>query len=550
MIKSLFNVFKRDQQSIKLIKYSKTKKILLNIGITILVLAGFSAMLFPLIVHSDEIQSKIPLNIGHLTIMIGFYLTFVLAIVSSFGFLFSGGYLDKNLNNYIVLPIKKREFVIAKLMLVYYNVLQVVALLMTPCIIIYFVYSDVSLNGILSIIIYCLTMPIITIYGISFLVGTVLYFVNKVKNKMLAKRVLYGTFFVVAFSLYMVFILNVSTQSSEDPTKTITMFMDLISKLDTILFYPGWASELLNKASYINIVYMFVAVVIGSIFLLYFEKVYFKGSIGFNEEGGKTKSKLLKNKKTSSHSMTMWFFIREAKEIFKTGTYFFNSVFGNILIVVVYLAMMGYSYYTNGDTAVEVVSFVKDSLNIETIILVTLVIGTFFTIFNNGAATVFTRDAKVLDYLNTLPLNQSRAFFGKVLFHTLVEFLTIFIFMLIPMLVLQMDVSYIIVSLLVMILVVLATNLIPVCIDLNFPTLDWESETYVVKRSRSVWMTMLVHFGLNALVFGSGFALVMFANVDYKILSYIGIAFYVMMFIVLVFVYRKSVTRAFRKVRG
>ncbi|MDL2211677.1 hypothetical protein LJB88_02245 [Erysipelotrichaceae bacterium OttesenSCG-928-M19] len=553
MIKILFNIFKRDQQSIKWIKMSKLKRGLLSLLIVVIILGVFASILVPVLLHADELQELIPWNIGILAMMICFYLTFILAIISAIGFTFSSGYLDKNLDNYSVLPINKREFVIAKLALVYYNVISLVILISVPFIIIYLVFAKISLIGILAIIIYTFTMPLVVIYFVTIILGTLMYFVNKVKNKALAKNVLFSLFFIVAFGLYLAFVITMSSLGEDNSLAQVTFIVEIIQKVGVFFFYSDWASNLLIYEDIKNLLLMMVVFIGGSISILYFEKVYFKGSLGFNEGGIRSKSTLRKNSKLPHYSMTKWFFIKEAKDIFKTGTYFFNSVMGNILIVVIYLGMMGYYYFFQSDTASvsqEITTMINNYLDIEIIIIITIVIGTFFTLFNNGAATIFSREAKSLDFINSLPLKQSRAFFGKVVFHGLVEFLTLFIFMIIPMLVLKISVVYIIASILVMFLIILATILLPVCLDLRFPNLDWESETAVVKRSKSIWMTMIAHLILISLVLGGCAALYFVLDIDYKIISYLVVGYYVIMSIVMIIIYRKLIDAAFKKVRN
>ena len=552
MIKILFNIFRRDQQSIKSLKLSKLKRIIRSFVVIVLIFIAFGSVLSPLIFNADKIQQAIPINLGNLAMMLGFYLIFIIAFISALGFLFSSGYLDKNLNNYIVLPIKKFDFIIAKLALVYYNVMAIVLLVTIPFAIIYFTYGNITFSGILIIILYTFTVPLITIYVTSFIIGTVMLFINKLKNKAIAKNVLYALFFIVVFSIYLYIVVATSSIRHDNYLALINFFTNIVDKVNTTFFYSTWATDVLNNADYLKIVWMLLVTIIGFVFVLYFQKVYFKGSIGFNE-GGQTRRRQHKKVSGITHySMTTWFFIREFKEIFKTGTYFFNSVFANIIIVVIYLGLMGYFYFFQGNTlqnAQELNSFVNNYLNIEIVILITLAVGTFFTIFNNGAASVFSRDAKVLDFLNTLPLNQSRAFFGKVLFHALVEFLTLFIFMMIPMLVIGLKFYYIIVSVIIMIIIVLATIFIPICVDLRFSTLDWESETAVVKRAKSIVISMIIHFVLTFVIIGGGICLITLAHIDYKVVAYIITAFYLIMFAVMTLLYRKLVSYAFRKVK-
>ena len=63
MIKLLFNVFKRDQKSIKYIKMSKTKKILLSLVVCALILFAMSSILMPIVMNADKI---IVLNNGQI----------------------------------------------------------------------------------------------------------------------------------------------------------------------------------------------------------------------------------------------------------------------------------------------------------------------------------------------------------------------------------------------------------------------------------------------------------------------------------------------------
>lgn len=551
MIRLLVSIFAKDIQSIKSIKASKQRRILTNLLVVVLVFGIFFAMLAPLLAHADEIKSSIPIDLGSLTLLLGAYITFALAIVSSVGFVFSSCYLDKNLENYLVMPLSARDFTVAKLISAYRNVIILIGTLYLPFIILYFYFGEVSIVALLITLIYVITMPIVAIYLVTLVISIIMLFVNRVKNKVLAKNVLFVGSFLVVFGAYMYVVLKFSYTPAENVTATLNMVFDLIEKVQMFLFYPTWYVDVFNNQEYFKLLYFVIALLVCIPIQLLFEKIYYKGSIGFNQNNSTTKKRRKnKNSGIAHYSETRWFFYREFREITKTMTYFMNSIFGNILIVVIYLGMMGYAYFFGGvKGSPELEEVINNYLDVPVIILVTIVIATFFTIFNNGAATVFSRDAKALDFIDTLPINQARAFFGKVLFHGLVEFLTIFIFMVIPMLVLGLNPLYIIVSVITMIIIMLATIFIPITIDLNFPTLNWESETAVVKRGKSVLLAMLAHFLLSVVVIGGGIALIGYLHIDYKILAYIGLGFYVILFVVMYFVYQKSVTRAFNKVR-
>lgn len=549
MIKVLFNIFKRDQKSIKYLKMSQPKKIIMMLLIIGLVLFGMSSFLMPIILNADKIKETLFFDAGVISLIIGLYLSFIVALISSLGFLFSSCYLDKNLNNYLFLPIKPRDFIIAKILIIYYNVILITSLVFLPFVLLYLYIANITIYGLLTIIIYLTTMPIITIALSALVIGIVLYFVNKIKNKQMAKNILYGGFILTLLAIYLAFILLLQVDGDEDPIVMYSSLLTIIDQISLFFFYPNLANSLLINEEIMSIPKMLIISAGTIISFLFFEKIYYQGAVGFNETTNLKKKQNNKKIAVKEYSIIYWFFIKEAKEIFKTGIYFFNTIFGNIIVVVIYLALLAYSYFFQGMSQdLKFINELASLINIEGIILVTVVIGTFFTIFNNGAATVFSREARSLATICSLPINKSHVIFGKVLFHELVEFLTLAIFMVLPMLVLKISFFYIFVALLVMILIVLATNFIPVIIDLNFPNLDWESETAVVKSSRSIIISILVHVSLNAIVLGGGAFLIFVKGLDYQVVAYLAIIFYVLLFIVLLFVYQKAVIKAFRKV--
>lgn len=544
MIKQLCRVFYRELQSIKYLKRSKLQKILINVASVFGIVAIFCAVLSPLLVHAQDIVKVIPINISYLTMGIGMIIVSLLSLISSFGFLYSSGYLDKNLENYVYMPIKARDFVLAKFAVTYSSVAMLVALAMLPITIISIAFGGFDILLIFSAILFTATIPLITNYIALVLVGTVMVFLNKLSNKTLARNVLYGLFFALLLSIN--FIISFSMSSvGEDPAALVTTIATLMNSVKHILFYPTWAMEIFTLHNYINILWMISACLVGAVSLLYFEKVYYKGAIGFAADYYKSKNKKYSDSQVKQRGMKSWFFYLEAKQIFKTSSYFFNTIFSNILIVVIYLGMMGFAYFSADKDALEVVGFIKNIADIYTVFLIGVCVSCFMATFNTGAATTYSREAYNLEAYKSMPIDMKSAYVGKVAFHFIIEYLTSFIFMVVPLMILGFGIEYILVMMLAVLLVSLAYIFIPINADFRFPTLEWESDVMVVKGSKSIWVSMITNLILSIIIIGSIIIALFVLNLDHKLICAVATVVLVAMFVILYTYYKKLINKVF-----
>ncbi|WP_423363938.1 hypothetical protein [Mycoplasma sp. P36-A1] len=544
MIKLLSKIFYNEMQSIKFIRKGPKYRFLMNLIAVIAIIAVFVAILSPLLFNADTIAKYIPINIGYFTLGLGLMALTLISLISSFGFTYSLCYLDKNLENYLFMPIKSRDFVIAKVITIYKSVLMIVGLAYIPLIIIAIRFSGFDLMMIVSSLLFLITIPLITTYISLILAGTILYFLNKLKNKTIARNFLYFLFIVALLGLNMSisFFMSSFGDDTSELAKALTSMMSTTSK---IMFYPTWAMEVFTVNKYINLLYMLIAVVVGAISILYFEKIYYKGAIGFSKDYYRSKGKKFKVSEVKTRSVKKWFFFMEAKQLIKTSAYFFNTIFGNLIVVVVYLGMMGYFYFTMDEESVEVFASINDYISIPAVFLVGVCITSFFALFNNGAATAYSREAYNLEALKSMPIDMKSAFIGKVIFHFILEFATSFIFMVIPMLVIGLNIQYVLIMIVSVFLVTCAFSFIPLCADLKFPSLEWESDIMVVKRSKSIWITMLSSLLFAGIVIGATISGVFLLNLDINIVAGVISVLLIVLAIGFYLLYRKLIDKAF-----
>lgn len=544
MIKQLYQIFIQDSQSLKMLRRSKKQRILIKIIRDVLLIAIVAFIIGTILneLNIGKITNFIPLNIGNLVMIIGFIVSFIVCFLAAINFFFISCYLDKNLDNYLSLPIKVRDFTIAKLLATYRNTLFITSLVMIPTIIIYFFTAEISIITVIFVLLYFFTMPIIVIYTIVLITSTLLFFINRMKNKRVAKKFLYTIVLTVAIAAYLYFVFGLSYGT----LGALDFLFQIQPILKVIFAYPLWFIRLFANEQYLYLIDIILALAACILVQLYFEKIYYKSSVGFNSDDAKQKKNKHKNK-IQNNSIFKWFFLKEAKEIFKTSVYFFNTIFGNIIVLVIFLIISFYNYFTLEADQILMVNKVINSIDTVSILLIVYAIATFASFFNTGAATVFSRDAKNFYYIKTLPIKYHQALLGKTFFHFLVDFIALAIFMIVPLIFFKFNILIIFLSFCVILLVSLATILIPVCIDLLFPTLDWESETSVVKQSKSVIISLLFSLVFSIVIVGLGAFLLFSGLFSENILLIVATVFYILLLIGLYLLFIKLSNKAYLK---
>ena len=546
MIKLLSDIFYKEIQSIKYIRRSRSYKILFNICVCLGVIGLFVLIFSPIIMESDRIRAIIPINIGYVIINLAILLSSIISLISSFGYIYSSGYLDKNLERYLYMPIKSKDFTIAKFFFTYQSTLLIVALCMVPALIMGIVFSGFDLWMIVTVIFYTLTIPIFTGLIAVIVIGTLMIFLNKVENKSFAKNALYSVFTVLIAGLSLTANLLLS-RGGQDPLQMMNLVSTILSIMRRIFIYPVWALEIFNLGHHINFLWMtLLLIVAGVIGLTYFNYVYYKGAVGFASDTSSSKGVKFKDDQVKSRGLFSWFFLMEFKQIFKTSVYFFNTVFSSILIVVIYLGMMGFAYFSGQANDIhEVIALIEEHLSIPLVFLIAVIVTLFMGFMSTGAGTVYSREKNNLDAFKTMPINFEFAFLGKVAFHLLIEFISTSILIVLPMVIVGVNPIYILAALLGVIATLVATALTGVNIDLIFPTLNWESETSVVKRSKSIFINMVVSMVI-CVIFGLiiGFGLFRF-DANMTILTIIALVLLGILFTLNWIIYKKEINKAF-----
>lgn len=542
MVKNLLFVFKRSKLTIKQIGYSK-QKLLITTYLPYLILVGILfLMLYPMIEKADFIISTFNISLEKYILSYGVLAIFVIGLGVAFVSLLTSCYMDKNLNHYLVLPIPKDIFVLSKLYYVFLDIIKTSYILFIPFIVIYVSLQEITSSAIILIIIYPILLALFNLTLAIMILGSVLFMINKIKNKAVAKLLLYICLYAVIILAYMYifFTINGNSNTYEE---SLTKFNQLKEQFLSLLLFPKLAYNIIMNNEYINFLYLFLlsSLIIPGFY--YFRSIYYQGAIGFNE----VSPRINKRKSTyKNNSIIKWFFMREFKEL-SSGVYFLNTLFPALIVDIIYLGMAIYLFFFSSVSLPEQDEFkeIYNMINIEGVIIVVSVISIFLTNITFGAATTFSREAYNLDALRVLPINIANAFLGKVIFNSLFDCMSILIIVIPIALMIKLSLTYIIVAIILICLISVTHSFIQVNINLLFPTLDWESETSLVKRSKSVTISSITGMLYIFLAGYSVYYLFIELSLDYKLFSYLIVIYYILLFIIVSRLYNKLVLKAF-----
>lgn len=554
MFKELYKVFYLESQNIKLLKTSKIKKILFTILPAVFIFFVFYGILGDVLNSASDFSEAFPgLNIPTLILQVGMTLSLLFCLITSFTFIFTIFYYDKNLENYLVFPITQKIFIRAKFLVVLRQVIQTLAIIYLPFVFsyIYLTIGNPNIMGIITLIVY---IPVISIFMMSvcgLILSILMYFVNKIKNKAVARAIVIGLFATIMVGAYLVYLYTTMSLSMSEPGSEAVVIGDIVNSISNNLLFkamvylPNLFVHLVNFELIDFIIGFIPLVLIVIVSFFVFERLFFKGALGFNEVGSIFSKRGTKIKASKQSSVLKLSVLKEKNDILKTGVYAFNTIFGTVFMTVIFIVMMVYVvFFAIPDEGIYVVrNGMTEHISLSVYSLIVIGYAAFMTISNVGCATAFSREAKNLDAIRTLPINPTTIFTGKIIFHALVTLVCEVVLVVFLTLLLGLNPLFILAAIPLLALVIFTTSYTSSLVDVMFPSLDWESEAIIIKKSRSALVGVLVSFLLIFIIFGTNALLLAKFMISVDITLIINIVFFSLLLALEIYLYNKLVNK-------
>lgn len=469
-----------------------------------------------------------------LTIFVAFsvILTIIEGIYKTSSLLFN----CKDDNLLLSLPIKKSTVLFIRIFKFYVFELMYNALLLIPAMVVYACNVNVGWTYYLVSLIALFIIPIVPIV-FSCIVGGITSFIStKFKYKNIAQIVfttiaLLGVLFV-SFNLK-----GVMANIAENATS----INDMITKI----YYPAGAYvSLVTDFNVVNLlIYVGVHILLFALTVIILGKIYFKinsraksVNIGSNKKEYKIKTK-----------SPMKALIKKELNRFTTSPVFIiNAGFGLVLFILISVLVV-----VRFDGLPEILSQMEINFTIEHvrayIPVVLFGILCFSSFMTSITCSMISLEGKTFNLLKSLPLKPFTIVFSKVLTAVLI---------MIPVFLVG-DILFFIrfeFNLLEIMFILIATLVLPVLsetigilINLKYPKMDAENDTEAVKQSTSTMIASLLGMLLTGLsIAGVGVGISMGVYGD--LLLELGVAFYTLICVILVFALKRSGAKLFMKI--
>ncbi|HPT78012.1 MAG TPA: ABC transporter permease [Candidatus Atribacteria bacterium] len=441
----------------------------------------------------------------------GLVLTWGIGITSAAIFVFgifyiiSTFYFSSDVEYLLPLPLKPRQIVGAKFLVVTVFEYIFAAMIFIPIWITYGIRISMGPLYYLYGLVLLILMPIVPLALASLLSMIIMRFTNLNRYKD-AFKIIGGL-----FAMFLGLGINMMMQSMSmnlSPEKLSELLQQgqnsLIGALPSIFPTAGWAGQaLVHSGSLKGLMYFavcigFSAAVFAGLLALG-QLIYLKGVVGLSETGSRRRGHGLEeiDKGVEKGSVITTYTLVELKLLFRTPIYFLNCVIINFLWPV-FLLFPFLVRNEEVDMLAEISKAINQSDAGGIILAVFFALALFVSGSNGIAASAISREGQELYVKKYLPVSYKDQLIAKLLSALTLSYVAIVTMVIVGIVLFKIPVTTGVLVLLTGWLPVLFMCLSGLLIDLYNPKLDWDNEQKAVKQNINVLYSIIIGMGLAA----------------------------------------------------
>ena len=415
-------------------------------------------------------------------------------------------YFSKDVDNYLYLPISGGEILTSKFLVSLVYEYFIIIVFFLPILVIFGVKDSAGILYYIYTVAALLLIPVFPLTIASMISMVIMRFSNRFKNRDRFNMVAGILSLVVAlgFNFGIQFFTNRMNQGDD---LVIGNISDLpIFRITSLVFPTSYfaTESLLAHESLAGLLYLLAMIALSLIalgaFYLIGNAIYFKGVIGVSES--KADRKVLSDedmrKGTMKKSILISYSLKELKLLLRTPIYFLNCVLISLIypLFILFPIFMGSS--GDKDEIMQILTFIR-SVDEGILIVGMAGVGFLFGSVNIISSTAISREGKNFYFLKYIPVPYSTQIYAKILSSFYVEALAMVILYGIMIFLFQVDLMFILLSLVIVFLASLVVNQVGILMDALWPKLNWDTEQKAVKQNFNSVLHMLLGFALTAL---------------------------------------------------
>lgn len=460
------------------------------------------------------------------------FLLFQIALISSNIFFFS-----KDLEFILPLPISSLEILIAKFLTVLTMVYMTEGIFGFLPLLMYGLLNFISFSYFIWFILALIVFPIIMVATISMLTIILMKLIGFIKNKNVLQNIINTILIMIALILENLLIRN------EDFVKEGSFIIEPFVKL-------------LSDIGFINKIVIFLEILIASltvvsIFCFICKGIYLKGILRRSKIRGDNKRKQKKKKKikTRNRKINRAYVAKEWKMLLRQPIFFMQTIFP-VFILLITVIMIGSVFIPILDSVVQEDESIRRNLESLTFNseMVCVILGILQCIFSISklSLTAISREGKNASFMKYIPIDLYHQFLYKnvlqVVLNIIVSIVILgLIYYFIP------KIGFINIALIFMLSIWmnLINSYLMLIVDLRRPSLNWNSEYTVVKKSDSRFFQYVLTIGL-ILVFM--YLSTIFKEMNATILILVEVFLFMTIFIIMNYLVKKYCDKLFSKI--
>lgn len=461
-------------------------------------------------------------------------------------------FFSKSIKNILPLPISNMEILISKFGgLLFLSYVTELVFGLIP----FFMYGMLAAKSLMYFLLMILVLAVFPIIIVSvFCIITLLLMklFNFIKNPNIIETVVTIILLILIIFMEQKSLNNISVESLEETKITAESYLKMTSYF--LVINPS-IEILAENGNVIDIITNFLKIigyniVAFGIFLIIGKKLYFKLLLKCNnyEKNKKDKIIILKDK-YKNKSVLRTYLKRDLMNLFKNGTFFIQTVFP-VIIILITMILIGTVMIPIIDTTIQNDENIKNSLasitiNTEVIGIILCVAQILFSI-SSLSLTAISREGRDAILIKYLPVDLYKQFKYKnipqVVLNILVSIVILgLVYYFIP--------SIGIVNILLLFILLLFINLINsylmLITDLRRPMLNWDSEQSVIKKNdNKVFQYFLMIIMVLIILYFAN----IFKNINLTLGIIIEIILFMIIFIIIDRLVKKNCKKLFNKI--
>ncbi len=415
----------------------------------------------------DEVLSM-GITLGSIAIIIS-------AITISNSYLFKFNHFDLLMS----LPLTSKQILFSRIINLIITNYSIFIYFYLPSVIVYSIFNPTSFIFWVLAILGFFIIPIFPLIICSF----ISYYLGFIKINEKLKKVL--KIIVPTLFTTILFILMIFTNNNSDDFVLNNIF-DKLQKY----YYPGYFIFLGIKGKILNFsIYSLVSILLLVCFTFFASRKFLKVNALHNYNKVK-KDYVLKDVKKSSPLKSL--FVKEAKNFFSNSTYVLNTIMGPIFSVIIAIFIIRQRSY-------EYIKIGEMLLDMRSVLLLLMIADIAISSMATITSSSISLEGKKMWILKSLPVKTSSIFISKIGLNILIVLPFVLINSLISILYLKLKLLEALLLILISLLIVITNSIIGLFINLLYPKLDFEHPTVVIKRSMSVFISLIF---TNILIWG------------------------------------------------